>query len=235
MRGDTDVSFEPKEDARLSAPLVLPSRPQRNKLSHRFEQEVLLQGNFSCVLIAGTSHTGKTTLAQELSQTLDWTLLSTDRLARHPGRPWPEVRQPVAEYYSALSDETIYWFLRVHHENMRSALLQKIDDAQNAKMPLVLEGSALRPEYVATRMTTETVGVCLYSDETFLRDRMRFESQHASCDQERRTIIDKFIDRSLRDNMEIHASAKAHGLVCVDISKVGAVEQLREDLTRGAR
>jgi 2-phosphoglycerate kinase len=193
-----------------------------------------LHRNFSCVLIAGSSHTGKTTLAQQVGQALGWTLLSTDKLARHPGRPWPDIPQPVAEYYARLSAETIYWFLRVHHENMRSGILQKIDEARNSRTSMVFEGSALRPEYVAARMSAQTIGVCLYADEVFLQDRMRSASQYSSCDQDQRMTIDKFIDRSSQDNFEIHSSAKACGLICVDASDAGAVEQLRKDLIQGA-
>lgn len=73
----------------------------------------------SVLLIFGTSHVGKSTLANRLGEALGWQMTSTDSLARHPGRPWPEVKAPVAEYYSSLSDETISWFPRAHHENMR--------------------------------------------------------------------------------------------------------------------
>jgi 2-phosphoglycerate kinase len=194
-----------------------------------------LQGNLSCVLIAGSSHTGKTTLAQKVCQALGQSPISADKLARHPGRPWPEIPQPVAEYYGRLSAETIYWFLRVHHENVRSGILQIIDDTRNSRTSMVFEGSALRPEYVATRVSAQTVGICLYSDEIFLRDRMRSASQYFSRDQDQRMIIDKFIDRSLHDNFEIHSSAKACGLICVDARDADAVEQLRKDLIQGLR
>ena len=39
------------------------------------------------ILIGGTSHTGKSTLARQLAEELGWNYLSTDQLARHPGRP----------------------------------------------------------------------------------------------------------------------------------------------------
>jgi adenylate kinase family enzyme len=40
------------------------------------------------LLIGGTSHVGKSTLAEALAAEIGWDRLSTDRLARHPGRPW---------------------------------------------------------------------------------------------------------------------------------------------------
>ena len=55
------------------------------------------------LLIGGTSHTGKTTLAQSLAQQLDRDCISTDSLARHPGRPWKisdkEVPSHVVDHY----------------------------------------------------------------------------------------------------------------------------------------
>ena len=59
------------------------------------------------VFIGGTSHVGKSTLAESLAARLGWTRISTDTLARHPGRPWrpaPEkVPDHVAEHYLSLS------------------------------------------------------------------------------------------------------------------------------------
>ena len=40
------------------------------------------------ILIGGSSHTGKSTAAREIAGRLGWSHLSTDSLARHPGRPW---------------------------------------------------------------------------------------------------------------------------------------------------
>ncbi|MGL4237971.1 hypothetical protein [Tabrizicola sp.] len=189
-----------------------------------------MQDCLSGVLIAGSSHTGKTTLARRIAETLGWTVVSTDTLARHPGRPWPEVRKPVAEYYSTLTAETIYWFLRVHHENMWPLLLGAIDDAQSAAKPTVFEGSALRPEYVARRMSAGIVGICLHADAEFLQNRMRSESEYSTFGPERKAIIDKFIDRSLRDNAEILEAARTHGLICVDAGDADAIERLYTDL-----
>ncbi|MGH3312924.1 MAG: hypothetical protein ACRDP3_20470, partial [Streptomyces sp.] len=64
------------------------------------------------VLIGGTSNVGKTTVAQEIADRFGFEQLSTDGLARHPGRPWrtPEWEVPahVAEHYGSLTvDEMI--------------------------------------------------------------------------------------------------------------------------------
>ena len=62
------------------------------------------------ILISGTSHVGKSTLAEKLAERLGWAGMSTDKLGRHPGRPWLAIPAPVAEFYSRLTPETIHWF-----------------------------------------------------------------------------------------------------------------------------
>lgn len=67
------------------------------------------------LLIAGTPHYCKSTLARRVGAALQWPVTSTDELARHPGRPWPRPPELVRKYYENLSDETIDHFLRWHH------------------------------------------------------------------------------------------------------------------------
>ena len=44
--------------------------------------------NVAVLVIGGTSHTGKSTLGHSLASDLGWRYLSTDIIARHPGRPF---------------------------------------------------------------------------------------------------------------------------------------------------
>jgi hypothetical protein len=60
---------------------------------------------------------------------------------------------------------------------------------------------------------------------------MRAESAYFQQDEPRKTIFDKFITRSLRDNTEIVRAAREHGLNLVDVSDGARVEALFEDLT----
>ncbi|WFS03519.1 hypothetical protein [Rhizobium tumorigenes] len=182
------------------------------------------------VLISSSYNVGKTTFATRLAQQLGCSVISTDSLARHPGRPWPEVRPPVAEYYARLSPETIYWFLRVHHENMWPSIRQSIEAARRVQTPFVFEGSAIRPEYIAPLISGEVLGVFLYADNDFLRERMRSEAKYIQTDETRRSMIDKFIDRSLRDDSEMHVAATDHDVRVVDTSDGVAVATLFDEL-----
>lgn len=192
-------------------------------------------GRLSAILIAGSSHVGKTTSAMRISEALAWPLISTDSLGRHPGRPWPTIRPQVAEFYDRLSPETIYWFLRVHHENMWPGILRLIESKVATAKPFVLEGSALRPEFIAPLLSGPVGGICLYAETDFLRARMRAEAGYDAADGGIRAVMDKFIERSLRDNFEIRKVAKELDLRLVDAADAAAMQHVFEELVGAAR
>lgn len=172
----------------------------------------------SGLLIFGTSHVGKSTLARRVGEAWIARVTSTDNLGRHPGRPWPQVRPAVDEYYTRLTDETIYWFLRVHHENIRPVVEHKIASERGVPGRFVVEGSALRPEMIATLDLSDLLVVGLYADPAVLRERMELESRYAEQDEHRKLLISRFIARSLRDNDEIVREAERLGLPLVDVA-----------------
>jgi len=184
----------------------------------------------SGLLIFGTSHVGKSALAAGIGEALGARVMSTDRLGRHPGRPWPQVRPPVAEYYSRLTDETIYWFLRVHHENLWPIVHQTIAAERFAGGVFVVEGSALRPEFVASLEFPDVLAVGLYADAVFLRRRIEAESGYAEQDERQQALIARFVARSLRDNDEVVEAARRLGLQLIDAADPAAVESAGERL-----
>lgn len=127
-------------------------------------------------------------------------LISTDDLARHPGRPSPTVPSESAGYYSNLSDQTIHWFLKVHHENLWPRIAQMIDLQRQAGRPFVLEGAALRPEYMARIETGVVLPLLLHCNHALLRKRMIAASHLEDADDATAAVIGKFIRRSVRDN-----------------------------------
>ncbi len=109
------------------------------------------------ILIGGSSHVGKSTLARSLADTLGWRLLSTDTMARHPGRPWRSAPEPVpdhvAEHYLTLSvGELITDVLHHYRINVWPTVwtLIRSATAEASSDRLILEGSALWPEFAAT-------------------------------------------------------------------------------------
>lgn len=185
------------------------------------------------ILIGGSSHVGKTTFATGLAQPLGRALVSTDSLGRHPGRPWPSVRPQVAEFYASLSDDTVHWFLKVHHENLWPRIQSIISDFQGRSTPFVLEGSALRPEYMAGLDQQVIKPVFLYADDDFLRSRMMTEAGYGDAEEQMIPIIDKFIERSIRENREMLAAARSAGISCIDVASPGSLGTLHSELVAG--
>lgn len=190
--------------------------------------------SLQAILIGGTSHVGKSTLADRLAERLGWAQLSTDGLGRHPGRPWQDAPAPVLEFYERLSPETIHWFLGVHHENMWRQLRPMIEAERAAGRPFVLEGAALRPAFVAPLLTTQVFGVLLHAPDAFLVERMRSAAAYETRGAAERVPIDAFIDRSLRENAALLAEAQEVGLRVVDASDAQAVADLVDELASRA-
>ena len=187
------------------------------------------------LLIGGSSHCGKSTLAQRVGEALGWRVNSTDNLGRHPGRPWLGIPSQVEEFYEALTDDTVYWFLRVHHTNFWPLLTRIIVDEKAAGGGFVLEGSALRPESLATLDDPELLAVCLHAKPEFLTERMRTESGYAHRDARQQRLIDKFITRSLRDNQDLREAAKEHGIRSIDVADADGLERATEQLLQDLR
>ncbi|MQB08805.1 MULTISPECIES: hypothetical protein [Agrobacterium] len=184
----------------------------------------------STILIAGTSHVGKSTLAGLLSKKLGCEAISTDSLARHPGRPWPGIPAPVEEYYAELSADTIHWFLKVHHQNIWPLIRSMIDSSSNTGNPAIFEGAALRPELISPLLSNTVAGVFLHAGNDFLLKRMRSHARYDEATASQRRIIDAFIERSLRENTEMLASAQQHHVPVVDVTKPQALETLVADI-----
>ncbi|CUX09217.1 hypothetical protein [Agrobacterium genomosp. 13] len=193
-----------------------------------------MRPTFSTILISGTSHVGKSTLAGLLGAKLGCEAISTDSLARHPGRPWPGIPAPVEEYYTQLSAETIHWFLKVHHQNIWPLIRGLIDSKARTGNQAVFEGAALRPEFVAPLLGEATAGVFLHAENDFLLERMRSQARYNDAASGQRRIMDAFIERSLRENAEMMASARQLGMPLVDVENPAALDSLVTELVERA-
>ncbi len=157
------------------------------------------------VLIGGTSNVGKSTVAQAMAERLGFECLSTDGLARHPGRPWrtPEWDVPphVADHYASLPVDELITSVLGHYER----LWPRIEDLITAHAAqggagkgLVLEGSALWPVPVAGLQVPHTAAVWLTADDTALRGRVHADGRYESATDEERFLMDKFLARTER-------------------------------------
>ena len=160
-----------------------------------------IEHTLKSALIGGTSHSGKSTLAKNLSSKLGLDYLSTDSLARHPGRPWKErlalIPDHVRKHYSLLSADELLSDVLIHYKKVWPMIYTILESNEiNGKM-MVLEGSALWP---TTVNEYHLHGVWLTASHDFLQHRIYSSSdyQHKTMDEQR--LIDKFLERTLRYN-----------------------------------
>ncbi len=183
------------------------------------------------ILIGGSSHVGTSTLARSLADTLGWRMLSTDTMARHPGRPWrsPPERVPdhVAEHYLTLSvDELITDVLDHYRINVwpQVETLIRSATAEASSDRLILEGSALWPDLVMTLNFDRLAALWLTASEETFRRRIHRESRYLSLAATERLIVDKFLDRTLAYNEQMIRVIDRRGFLRIDVLECGVAE-----------
>ena len=184
------------------------------------------------ILIGGSSHVGKSTLADSLAAKLGWGQISTDKLARHPGRPWqPEPQQVpdhVAEHYLSLSvRELIEDVLHHYKVNVWPQVEAIVTATDTSKERIIVEGSALWPEFVATLDVANLAAIWLTASDAVFEQRIRAASQYRTKSQRERMMVDKFLERSQLYNAQMMDAIRRHGLVSVDVH-AASVDELTQ-------
>jgi len=185
------------------------------------------------LLIGGASHVGKSTLAQSLADHFRWNYCSTDKLARHPGRPWQarseEIPKHVANHYLLLSaDELIEDVLHHYRKNVwpliEAIVTSHATDPSSGKM--IIEGSALLPELVITLNLNNIFAIWLTSSNEFLRRRIYTASQYETKSSYEKMLVDKFLERNRLYNDRIIDAVHQLRLVSLDVEDIPTVDEL---------
>jgi 2-phosphoglycerate kinase len=178
---------------------------------------------------------GKSTVSQSLAFRLGWDRQSTDKLARHPGRPWQakpkEVPNHVADHYRTLSaEELIADVLHHYRENVwpliKNIVTLRSTDASTDK--LILEGSAILPELVITLDFESIAVIWLTASNEFLKQRIYAESQYETKSLCERMLVDKFVARNHFYNNRMMDAVNQFRLVYVDVTTASNVLELME-------
>lgn len=172
------------------------------------------------ILIGGTSHAGKSTFAQNLAVKLGWNYLSTDKLARHPGRPWIQenkkmIPEHVVEHYKNLSPEELFIDVISHYQKN---VLPQAENIVNSQEYLIIEGSALYPELVKNLVCENGVkAIWLTASEQFLRNRIYQESNFDNVGEDEKYLIEKFLQRTLLYNQRMMELVDNLGFMSIDV------------------
>ena len=151
---------------------LVPNRCLSNSYYIHNTPKVMTKPHPNLILIGGSSHVGKSAVSKALAATLGWDHVSTDSLARHPGRPWklaPEkVPDHVARHYLSLSvDELVEDVLHHYRVNVWPQVEKIIASRSNdtSTAGIVLEGSALWPELATSLDFDKVAAVWLTAKE----------------------------------------------------------------------
>ncbi|MEH3128012.1 hypothetical protein [Agrobacterium cavarae] len=178
-------------------------------------------------LIGGSSHAGKSTLGEVVANYLGCRCISTDSLAKHPGRPWrdpPELPPPhVVEHYRDLALDQMMQSVLAHYRSMWSPLVLPLIESGER---LVLEGSALLPELVSQLDMQHVRAIWLVAAEGVLERRITAESDYESRDPDARFLIDKFAQRAVAFNRFVGEEASRLSLQKIEAGCETSINEL---------
>ncbi|MFD8050144.1 AAA family ATPase [Streptomyces chartreusis] len=185
------------------------------------------------VLIGGTSNVGKSTVAQVVAEKLGFECLSTDGLARHPGRPWrtPEWEVPthVAEHYGSLTIDELITSVLDHYDRLWPRI-EELITAHAAEdhdgTGLVLEGSALWPVRVARLQVPRTAVVWLTADDSVVSARVHAAGSYEAATDEEQVLMDKFLARTERYQTLMIDAIDRLGLDRIDVGHGQSASEL---------
>ena len=189
-------------------------------------------GELRVILIGGSSSVGKSTLADSLAGKLGWTCLSTDKLARHPGRPWKtdqwSVPEHVAEHYLSLSVDDLLVDVLRHYRGMWRGVKTRIADhaTDPSRDRLILEGSALWPESVAELDSRKVAAVWLTASDELFRARIHSLSSFEEASAREKSMIQKFLERTLLYNERMMDAVGQLGLVSMNVEAASSLDEL---------
>jgi 2-phosphoglycerate kinase len=189
-------------------------------------------GQLRVILIGGSSHAGKTALAKALATRLGWRHISTDSLARHPGRPWKTaskaVPEHVAEHYLSLAvDELLADVLRHYKtmwQNIEAMITLHANDPTTTQ--LILEGSALWPESVASLTLEKVAAIWLTASNDLFESRIYNASKFEQAATREKKLIQKFLERTHSYNQHMMDAVKQLELASIDIETTSSLEEL---------
>jgi len=189
------------------------------------------------ILIGGTSHVGKTRFSQRLAESLGWQTLSTDQLARFPGRPWGrKIPQDVQDYYNRVVGPDLLTDVIDHFQQNVWPIAEAIVRSRISNSfdrQVVLEGSAILPECVQTAGFEKARAIWFVAPREMIQERIYASSSYDSQAPDSQLLIDKFLDRTLKHNDQLVGELRSKNLFHVDVSDQAALTECFESLQRG--
>ncbi len=168
---------------------------------------------------------GKTTVAREIACRLQYDCISTDDIgaaiasvtdaASHPAFHYMGNRD-FREYYITSHPSDLIRDINRQHEALWPALLSLFRNHSTWANAAIIEGWALRPEYVAL-LSGDISGLFLLADAAWIEARIR-SSDFSRGASDAEMMIQRYLERSLWYNARIRKQVADLGLKSVSIS-----------------
>lgn len=186
------------------------------------------------LLIGGSSHSGKSTLAAELGLRTGSRVIATDSLARHPGRPWREhpnsIPEHVRAHYATLTVDELIEDVLKHYKKLwprvAQLILAQLSNADSER--LIIEGSALWPDWVSTLVQEGITKVWLTTTDEVFQQRIYRSANYFKKSLPEQALIDKFLARTLRFNTLIMQQVSKHNLPSIQVQEFSSSSALED-------
>jgi 2-phosphoglycerate kinase len=194
--------------------------------------------NLRVILIGGSSHSGKSTIAKIMAKTLGWSFLSTDSLTRHPGRPWrknpKDIPTHVVEHYSTLSVDELLEDVLHHYRRVWSNAKEIISLYANDQTydRLILEGSALWPEFVVSHNAKNTKAIWLTAKRELFKERIYRESNYERVSDAEQYLIEQFLKRTQLFNEKMMEEINQRNLLSMEVNDTISPDEIAKNCIR---
>ncbi|MGD1893578.1 MAG: hypothetical protein ACFB15_23670 [Cyclobacteriaceae bacterium] len=188
------------------------------------------------LLIGGSSHSGKSTLATELGLRTGSRVIATDSLARHPGRPWREhpnsIPEHVRAHYATLTVDELIEDVLKHYKKLwprvAQLILAQLSNADSER--LIIEGAALWPDWVSTLVQEGITKVWLTTTDEVFQQRIYQSANYFKKSLPEQVLIDKFLARTLQFNTLMMQQVFKHNLPSIQVQEFPSPSSLADRL-----
>ena len=128
----------------------------------------------------------------------------------------------VAEHYLSLPVDQLFQDVLHHYEanvwpKVEAIVASHLNEPSAPR--LVLEGSALWPGFAASVVNQKATALWLTASVEVFRQRIHDASRYHSKSRLERTLVDKFLERTLVYNSKMIEIVNRHGFILVDVSE----------------
>jgi len=185
------------------------------------------------IYIGGPPMVGKTTVARILASRLQYGCVSTDDIGTaitavtevksHPEFHFMSARD-YRDYYANTDREKLIRDINAYHASLWPALRILFHNHMTWGTPVILEGWALRPQYV-TELRGDVAGLYLLADNNLLESRI-FSSSFGEGAHDRKRMLRNYLKRSIRFNSELKLDISQLGLSAITVTEEMKPEEI---------